>query len=425
MTEILLTDGRALADVSDVVGESTVDFRVGQAGQVTIPVADAAKVLRADLLGKGSRLVIDGDTFDVSVVSREYGAQVAAELLARSSLVRALRKATGAKAGNKVTPQTWITAAVKAAGGSAVVQPGANRRRIVQRRNRSALSVIADLASDMSAEWCEHSNTIFVGTPYWALQGNTGLPTWPAEVDGEAVHRFTVRESDDDTRASATAEADLAREFGVKVRPWHRLTVRDAAFADDNGLWLVEAVTWTDNPARPVSVSLSRPLKSSIQKGSSSTAGAGSEFTGDIAVGPAGFFDGADKVWMNCTRTPRQFTKLALSQVGQPYENYRCLRWVSEMVSGRAGRGGDYARYVWQNRPAGTPTTSSRTPAAGLIVVWDQEANGGHGGVAGHIGISIGGGRFVSATGGTVQIDTIAGGWARGYFGAMAPNFFV
>jgi cell wall-associated NlpC family hydrolase len=93
---------------------------------------------------------------------------------------------------------------------------------------------------------------------------------------------------------------------------------------------------------------------------------------------------------------------------------------VSIAVSGSQGRGGLYAKYVWEKAPASAVKSPGDTsPPAGAIVVWGPPT----GGNAGHIGISIGGGKFISATGGRVQILSIAG--FGSYYGAMTPSFYV
>jgi hypothetical protein len=189
----------------------------------------------------------------------------------------------------------------------------------------------------------------------------------------------------------------------------------------DKGLWLVTGVQFDDNGS-DVQVSLQRPLKSSPKKGSTGNGSNGNDpISGDLSALDGDWIQGADKVWPKCTRTPRQYVAWAQSQVNNGYANNRCLQWVSEAVSGAAGRGGAYARYVWEKAPASAVKSHGDTsPPIGAIVVWGSPTGGG----AGHIGISIGGGRYISATGGRVQNLPIAG-FGSNYFGAMTPSFWT
>jgi hypothetical protein len=247
--------------------------------------------------------------------------------------------------------------------------------------------------------------------------------TWADRADTDALELETDLD-DDDTATFGTGALSLPYAYGRRLRPMHTVDLRgDNLKGKRAGTWLITGVGWTANrPEAPVSVSIARPRKGIPQKRS----GAGSTDLPSIGdLGSGEWIEGKDRRWLNCTRTPEEYVRWAVARNNTGYAEARCLRWVSEAVSGGAGRGGLYARYVWEKRPPGTPTTSSRTPPIGAIVVWDQESKGGHGGVAGHIGISLGGGKFISATSGRVQILTISGGWLGGYFGAMAPNFYT
>jgi hypothetical protein len=333
---------------------------------------------------------------------------------------------TGQRSAEKSTPQAFITSAVKKAGGTARVEPGAGSMRIVQKRNESILDVIANIASQTGVEWTEHGGTFYVGTPWWAFTSDLGLPTWTARADAKPAEvdtgsRLTVlslssRSSLDDRRNAAEASLEVTVPRGAKVRPWHKVEI-SRADPNDNGLWLVESVTF-DNAGSAASLSLQRPLKSSPKKASQGT-GSSADY-GDLTALDGEWIQGADKVWPRCTRTPRQYVAWARSQVGSGYEVDRCLRWVSEAVSGAAGRGGAYARYVWEKAPASAVKSPGDTnPPIGAIVVWSGPTGGG----AGHIGISVGGGRFISATSGRVVELSIAG--FGSYYGAMTPSFYV
>ncbi len=426
---VQLASGMYLADITDAIGVTRWDFRVGAVSEFSFPAVDRNRQLsKRGLLREGVTLRWDGDAWQIAAVERDYkGEDIWLNFTARSRLARRLRNMTGKRSAEKSTPQAFIGAAVKKAGGLALVEPGAGSMRIVQKRDESVLDVIASIASDTGVEWVEHGNTFFVGTPWWAFQGNTNLPTWSVRTDGResgfgrslSMLSLSSRSSLDDRRNAAEASMTVEAATGSQVRPWHRVDV-SRADAEDNGIWLVSDVTF-DETAGSADLSLQRPLKSSPKKASQGTSkvdGVGDG--GDLSSLDGEWIQGADKVWPRCTRTPRQYVAWARSQVGQGFGYNQCLAWVSIAVSGTQGRGGYYARYVWEKAPSSAVKSAGDTnPPIGAIVVWSAPTGGG----AGHIGISVGGGRFISATGGRVVELGIAG--FGSYYGAMTPSFYV
>ena len=426
---VQLASGMYLADITDAIGVTRWDFRVGAVSEFSFPAVDRNRQLsKRGLLREGVTLRWDGDAWQIAAVERDYkGEDIWLNFTARSRLARRLRNMTGKRSAEKSTPQAFIGAAVKKAGGLALVEPGAGSMRIVQKRDESVLDVIASIASDTGVEWVEHGNTFFVGTPWWAFQGNTNLPTWSVRTDGResgfgrslSMLSLSSRSSLDDRRNAAEASMTVEAATGSQVRPWHRVDV-SRADAEDNGIWLVSDVTF-DETAGSADLSLQRPLKSSPKKASQGTSkvdGVGDG--GDLSSLDGEWIQGADKVWPRCTRTPRQYVAWARSQVGQGFGYNQCLAWVSIAVSGTQGRGGYYARYVWEKAPSSAVKSAGDTnPPIGAIVVWSAPTGGG----AGHIGISVGGGRFISATGGRVVELGIAG--FGSYYGAMTPAFYV
>ncbi len=426
---VQLASGMYLADITDAIGVTRWDFRVGAVSEFSFPAVDRNRQLsKRGLLREGVTLRWDGDAWQIAAVERDYkGEDIWLNFTARSRLARRLRNMTGKRSAEKSTPQAFIGAAVKKAGGLALVEPGAGSMRIVQKRDESVLDVIASIASDTGVEWVEHGNTFFVGTPWWAFQGNTNLPTWSVRTDGResgfgrslSMLSLSSRSSLDDRRNAAEASMTVEAATGSQVRPWHRVDV-SRADAEDNGIWLVSDVTF-DETTGSADLSLQRPLKSSPKKASQGTSkvdGVGDG--GDLSSLDGEWIQGADKVWPRCTRTPRQYVAWARSQVGQGFGYNQCLAWVSIAVSGTQGRGGYYARYVWEKAPSSAVKSAGDTnPPIGAIVVWSAPTGGG----AGHIGISVGGGRFISATGGRVVELGIAG--FGSYYGAMTPSFYV
>ncbi len=272
--DVILADGRLLVDVSDAVTTMAVDYQVGAVSELQVGLADVdGKLIERGLLAAGTTLFYDGHAFEVSAVDLDYrGEAIVAAYAARSRLARRLRNRMGPSTTKGQTPAQWITQRVKAAGGKAVVQPGAKARAIHQKRNESVLDVISSLASDTGVEWCEVGNRLFCGTGWWALQGSTGLPVWPVSYSGKArtdVLSLSTRSSLDDRQEAASASVDVPMSVGFQWRPWHRVQLSGASKAD-NGIWLVQGVNFDLHEAATVSASLYRPLKSAPKKGSTS-----------------------------------------------------------------------------------------------------------------------------------------------------------
>lgn len=432
---VTLSGGLSLAEIGAAVGPLSWSFRVGEVAQLSFALTDVgARVSRAGLLAPEVTLRHDGLPWEVGAVERAYrGADVDASVEVRSRLARRLRSMTGRDVVKDVTPKAWIEPRVRKAGGRALVQPGAKRRTVVQKANQSVLDVIKALAGDTSTQWVEFGDMLFVGTPWWAFQGRTGLPTWQVRVDGVdpvlppprgrwalPAGVFSCRESADDREESASGSLSVpmgAGGAGVWLRPWHRVDVQGAV-GEDAGLWLVTGVDFTEGEAA-VSVTLSRPRKSAPQDGSSGSGGSGTGIA-DLDVGESGWIQGADRVWPRCSRTPRQAVEFGLANLGpSAYGNRRCLAWVSVAFSGAEGLGGSLARYVWERAPEqAAKSPKDFSPPAGAVVVWDSSVGDG----AGHVGISIGAGKFVSATSGAIRVDELRA-WSGGYYGAMSPSF--
>lgn len=289
---VQLASGLYLADITDAVGVTSWDFRVGAVSEFTFPAVDRNRELsKRGLLREGVTLKWDGENWQIAVVERDYkGDDIWLNFTARSRLARRLRNMTGSgKSTEKDTPQAFIGRAVKKAGGSALVEPGAGRMRIVQKRGESVLDVIGNIASDTGVEWVEHGNTFFVGTPWWAFKEDLGLPTWTARADGTlpdigdkvlSALTLSTRSSLDDRKNAAEAQMTVEIGTGAKVRPWHKVNLTRADDADQ-GLWLVSDVTF-DEVSGSADLSLTRPLKSSPKKGSTPSSTASSTDTGGL-----------------------------------------------------------------------------------------------------------------------------------------------
>ena len=130
------------------------------------------------------------------------------------------------------------------------------------------------------------------------------------------------------------------------------------------------------------------------------------------AMLPAGYTNG---------RTATQAVAYALTQVGVWRDSGYCLRFVGRAVYQRPWDGASIneAHMVWDNAPAALRYPRDFDAPRGALVLWNASIGGG----AGHIAISLGGGKMVTTTGGAISIRNIAGFSDRAYLGWMPPYF--
>ena len=130
------------------------------------------------------------------------------------------------------------------------------------------------------------------------------------------------------------------------------------------------------------------------------------------AMLPSGYANG---------RTATQAVAYALTQVGIWRDSGYCLRFVGRVVYQRPWDGGSIneAHMVWDNAPTSLRYARDFDAPRGAIVLWSSAIGGG----AGHIAISLGGGKMVTTTGGAISIRNIRGFSDRAYLGWMPPYF--
>lgn len=387
---VTLRDGRTVATVTDAVTTMTLDYRVGAVAEMRIGMVDRDGVLvDRGILQSGTQLAFDGEKFEVAAVDTQYVADgLLAEFGARSGLGRRLRNMMGPETTGNVTPGHWISQKVAKAGGRAVVEAGARRRTIVQKRDESVLDVIAALAGDTSTEWVEVGGVVFVGTGWWALQGGTGLPMWPLSVGrtaDTAVTALATRSSTDDRTEAASASVEVPHSVGARWRPWHRVTLSGAA-GQDNGVWLIQDVTFGVDESSTVTATLTRPRKSSPTKGSTGTAPSG---TGGLPPSGSTAFRDAPRPAGWSGRSVAQIVATyranATTGVGAGIIN-ACL-FTAQEVAGYPHIGLD-PNHLWPSLPSARRHTNKVVPP-GAILMYTS-------GRRGHATVYLGGGLCLS-----------------------------
>lgn len=264
------------ADISDVLTTLTVDYGTDSVAQLTISASDDRGIIaRTALMTPGTAVLWQGDTWQVGArtTARGSDATILHTFDCRSTLARGLRRNFKASAEKKVSPSEWITRRVAAAGGTATCQPSSKQGTIAQTsgdQRQSELDVIGSLCSDQGWSWIEWGGHLIAGTRYWAWQGNAGLRLWPVTWDRKASSDAIASEitvDDDDTDNVASGTVTLPYDYGVKLRPWDRLSL--SGFGVDDGIYLVEKVALSADTTSPISVDVTQPRLPAKKSGSS------------------------------------------------------------------------------------------------------------------------------------------------------------
>lgn len=268
----LVIPGQRQALLAEVVTSITVDYGTDQVAELSVTLADPDdKVTTKAKALLGAMLTFEGQRWQIGSVDAqlvEWGTVLT--LRARDPLAKKLRVTYKTSAEKKVSPGDWVKGRVKAAGGSAVVQPSSKRATIAQSKNQSVLDVMGDLAGELEWSWTSYEDRLYFANRYTAWQGKVpGLATWP--VTWQTNPRSDAlagswTQSDDNSENVAELDLELPYEYGARLRPWQRLrsTLPGAA-----GLWLIETVNITHDGFTPVQVTATQPKKPSPKAGSS------------------------------------------------------------------------------------------------------------------------------------------------------------
>lgn len=268
----LVLPGQRQALLAELVTSIAVEYGTDQVAELTVEIADPDDKITAQATGLiGSTLTFAGSRWQIGTVEAtlaEWGTQLT--IRARDPLAKKLRVTYKTSAEKKVSPGDWVKGRVKAAGGTALVQPSSKRATIAQSKNQSVLDVIGDLAGELEWAWTSYDGRLIFGSRYAAWQGKVGaLPTWAitwqTNPNTDAL-TATWADSDDNTDNRAELELELPYGYGAQLRPWHRLAV---TMPGATGTWLVETVSITHDGTTPVQVTATKPKKPSPKAGSS------------------------------------------------------------------------------------------------------------------------------------------------------------
>lgn len=260
-------------ELEELVTKIEVNYSTDTVAELSVSIIDPGQELtKAATAAIGSTLTFAGKGWQVGSVEARLGvAGTELAFRARDPLAKRLRKTYKTSAEKKVSPSSWVSARVKAAGGRATVQPSSKRATIAQSKNQSVLDVINDLASELEWNWTSYAGTLIFGSRFYAWQGRFNklsdwAVTWAKGDDTDAIS-LAWSDSDDNADNRAELDCELAYDYGVQLRPWHRLKVTAPGAS---GFWLVEDVQITHDGVTPVQIRATRPKPPSPKAGSSS-----------------------------------------------------------------------------------------------------------------------------------------------------------
>ena len=295
LDDLWIADGKRGAAVETATQTAGVDWTVGSVAELTVTLADRDHRLAAHHLTRlGTHVRLGDDEWRVGAVDRQYGAFGAMTTVrARSILARRLRSTAKNRVHGQVSAHDWIIRAVTDAGGTAVVQPSAARVEVAQTKGQTVLDVIASLCSDQQWEWAEYGGRFIAGTGWWARNGGHAPRVWPLtwkrDGGGDILAVETVV-TDDDRAQDGALTLVLPYDTGIRVRPWHMLSVSGLA-GGDNGDWLVQSVKASIARGSTVTVDAYRPLKPAPRAtsplGSGGAVGQGGEAFAALAAAEA------------------------------------------------------------------------------------------------------------------------------------------
>lgn len=273
---VRIAGNKLRADLSDVITEIALDFQTGSVAELALTAADpTGRLDNSPLAALGTTVTMTDDpqgSWEVGSIDAVYGAGIVWTYRCRSKLAKNLRQRFKMGAETKVSPTEWVTRKVREAGGKTVAQPSQKQVAIGQagkQDRQSVLDVIGSLASELEWGWAEHGGTFYFGDPYWALTGGPKLPTWPVtwkkNPRSDALE-MQVNLSDDDTESRGTLDLTLPHAYGRRLRPWHRIQLRDVGRY--SGIWLVQSVSYLDDDVSTVDVSCNLPRKPAKKGGS-------------------------------------------------------------------------------------------------------------------------------------------------------------
>ena len=277
-TSLTISGGKVSADLEQVLTGLTLDAGAGSVAQLVVTASDVNGIIaKSGLMSTGTTVTWQGQPWQVGGRATERGSDnsVIHEFTCRSTLARKLRRTYKASAEKKVSPSQWVTRRVAAAGGTAICQPSSKQGTIAQTsgdRRESELDVIANLAGDLDWTWVEWGGRLWFGSRYWAWQGNAaGQRTWPVtwgkDPASDAI-ASSLAVDDDDIESRVSGSITVPYRLGVKMRPWDRISL--AGHGRDNGMYLVEKVTFSADTSTPISIDVAVPNRPSKKSGSSS-----------------------------------------------------------------------------------------------------------------------------------------------------------
>lgn len=264
--------GKKQADLAELVQSIEVTYTADQMAELTIIVMDPLhKLTGSPLAAIGTVITFDGSSWQVGAIDAElleWGSLLTYRC--RDPLAKGLRKTYKTSAEQKVSPGDWVTRRVKLAGGRITVQPSSKRATISQSKSQSVLDVISSLASDLDWSWVSYAGRMIFASRYYAWQGKVGLPAWKVSWKANAATdalTATWSDSDDNAENRAELEISLPYDFGIKLRPWHRIV---STIPGAKATYLVEEVTITYDGVSPVEIRCTIPKPPGPKAGSSS-----------------------------------------------------------------------------------------------------------------------------------------------------------
>ena len=409
-------------DTYDLIFSADLEMSTDQVSELAISIDDPGfKILERGTFNTNTPVTYRGLHLYVAVIETNDGGGLGGlTIRCRPLAVKKLKDLKGKRVMKDVTSGAYVIAECTTAkvGQTPVVQHLAKKKQI--KRDKAESGVTYDLASEPSAwttiqrlageEGCivyEVGGRIYFGKPTWLVEKLPQLEVgWYPEDNTEPTMIPQFRQSVDSDETEITVELPISR--AGMVIPGMGITF--PGFPRFTGSYYVTGVNYPLVGSGRGNVSISATTVKNPEKQSALS---GLDYTGE-------WVPNADKRGKNCKYTPREMVARAKKWVGKSaYAGY-CQTFIDVLAKGHPG-GAQTAFDTWEQRPENTPHGSEANAPAGAVVLWDRGVGRG----AGHIAMSIGGGRMVTTTNGAIKECDINGGYISGlshYVGWMYPN---
>lgn len=382
------------ANIRDATTQASISLSTSSPATMTMTVDDPRMTLMAGgLLTRGTSL----DYADLEMVIRSVdaddpgtGNQVT--VTARSEAWVRLKKQRGWKQWKNQTPASVVRGLGRAVGMKVVAQSSGKRRRITRGKKESSQGLIERYAGELNFLTFATGDTIYFGSPKWLTShGPKRTVRWDRQTQrgtvsagGTLVRQPAMRRAEDSPRGQAEMSAQFLGPGAETWRPGHVISL--SGIPGFTGSYLVNDVDIPGDANSPVTVSAAIPQSLKTASGEELLRSEGRAASGTAAVtfGPppsSGFADAA------MTYAVGSVSSAATGTPVHPFTGAEMVNWCASRAGVTLGGTPAQMLALCKAKKTTTPVAAAVRVRGALLFT------------PGAVGIVIGGGRVVKASG--------------------------